>query len=262
MKAKHCILKKDKKGVFFITLNRPEVHNALNDELIGELSSIFKTANGDNHVRLVVLSGNGKSFCAGADLNWMKKVVDYTLEESFKDSMKLANLFNEINNLNKPLVGIVKGVALGGGAGLAAVCDEVICTRESIFGFSEVRLGLIPAVISPYVIAKIGEGAARSTFLSGARFSAERAYELGLVHHVVEKEKLEETKENLIGAYLKAGPKSSCLAKDLIRNITSRKQTQKNLDYTCEAMTHARLSEEGQEGMKALLEKRNPNWTQ
>ncbi|OFZ26904.1 MAG: enoyl-CoA hydratase [Bdellovibrionales bacterium RIFOXYB1_FULL_37_110] len=250
---------KDERGVAFITLNRPEIHNAFNDDLIKGLTNIFKDMDGDSSVRLVVLSGNGKSFCAGADLNWMKSMVHYSEEENFKDSQNLANLFFTINNFKKPVIGKINGAALGGGCGLVSVCDFVITHSKAKFGFTEVKLGLLPATISPFVIAKIGQSHARALFMSGHIFKAKHAKKIGLVHKVVEPDELDEKTDEAITHFLQAGPLAAMASKALIKNVLI-KEGHDLIEYTCLEIARLRVSPEGQEGMNALLEKRKPSW--
>jgi len=254
---------KDERGVVTVTLTRPELHNAFNDILIDELTQEFKNLDNDESVKVVVLTGEGKSFCAGADLNWMKRMKDYSDEENYQDSIKLAGLFEAINNFRRPVIGRINGAALGGGAGLVAVCDYVIASEKSKFGFTEVRLGLVPAVISPYVIAKIGESNARVSFLTGDRFGGEEAVEMGLIHKVSLDRYFEKDINEAVEKFLKAGPKAQALAKELVRNVVhlhGMGDREKLMDYTCRTIAKARTSEEGQEGMAALLEKRKPKW--
>ncbi|HEX7828869.1 MAG TPA: enoyl-CoA hydratase-related protein, partial [Thermoanaerobaculia bacterium] len=174
-----------KEAVLTVTLNRPEVHNAFNDELIGEAIDLFSNLDVDA-ARVVVLTGTGRNFCAGADLNWMSQMVSYSREQNVRDSSLLAKMYALINECPLPVIGRIQGAAIGGGVGLAAVCDIAIAMDTSQFGLSEVKLGILPAVISPYVIAKIGETHARALFLTGERFNAERAWRIGLVHRTVE----------------------------------------------------------------------------
>jgi methylglutaconyl-CoA hydratase len=251
--------RKDERGVAFVTLNRPDIHNAFNDELILGLTNVFKEMDLDESVRLVVLSGNGKSFCAGADLNWMKSMVSFTEEENFKDSQNLANLFFTINNFKKPVIGKINGSALGGGCGLVSVCDFVITHSKAKFGFTEVKLGLLPATISPFVIAKIGESHARALFMSGHMFKARHAKKIGLVHKVVEPEELDEKTNEAINNFLVAGPKAAMASKSLIKNVLI-KEGRELIEYTCKEIAKIRISPEGQDGMNALLEKRKPKW--
>lgn len=250
----------DQRGVATITLNRPDVHNAFNDEMIVELIDCFKQLSADSSVRMVVITGVGKSFCAGADLNWMKRMKDYSFAENLADSKKLAELFNVINKFPKPTIARMNGAALGGGAGIIACCDYVIAIDTALIGFTEVRLGLLPAVISPFVIAKIGESHARAAFLSGVRFDMLRAVRMGLVHQISSFDKLDEDLESLLKEYLAAAPEASVMAKKLIEEVMSRNSIEEAQHYTCELISKVRAGKEGQEGMSALLEKRKASW--
>ena len=249
------VIHKDQ-GVVEVWLNRPELHNAFNAELIEEMIQTFESFKNE---RLIILSGRGASFCAGADLNWMKAMKNYSREENFLDSKKLAKMFSTINECNIPVIGRINGHALGGGVGLVSVCDHVIAIEEALMGFTEVRLGLIPAVISPYCISKVGESNARSWMLSGERFNALEAKRMGLVHDVVAvgsdlDAKVEEIKKR----FLAAGPIATKEAKKLVREVV--KNLKNSEDYTCQMISERRISEVGQEGMRALLEKDKPNW--
>lgn len=250
----------DERGVATVTLNRPELHNAFNDELIKDLIACFHELDTNSGVRLVVLTGEGKSFCAGADLNWMKRMKDYSHEENVKDSQALAELFTVINRFSRPVIGKINGSALGGGAGLVACCDFVVAVDSAVIAFTEVRLGLLPAVISPFVIAKIGESHARASFLSGAKISMARAFVMGLVHQVTTSEHLDAEVEKVIADFLLAGPVAAVKAKDLINRVVRTETIEDARDYTCEVISKARISSEGQEGMTALLEKRKASW--
>jgi methylglutaconyl-CoA hydratase len=254
MKHLEIINKAD--GVVEVWMNRPELHNAFNAELIDEMIQTFQSFKDE---RLIILSGRGASFCAGADLNWMKAMKNYSKEENFQDSKKLAKMFSTINDCNIPVIGRINGHALGGGVGLVSVCDHVIAVEEALMGFTEVRLGLIPAVISPYCVSKIGESSARSWMLSGERFNALEARRMGLVHDVVAvggdlDAKVEEVKKR----FLAAGPIATKEAKRLVREVV--KSLKNSEDYTCQMISERRISEEGQEGMRALLEKDKPQW--
>ena len=254
----------DERGVAYISLNRPEIHNAFNDEFINELNLCFKSLDLNEDINLVVIQGEGKSFCAGADLNWMKKMVDYGHEENYEDSRRLSTLFQNINHCRFPVLGIIQGAALGGGSGLVACCDYALASEKAVFGFTEVRLGLVPAVISPFVISKIGESHARALFLSGTKFSAEEAHRIGLVHGVCKEEEFQEKKESLIKSFLKAGPVARMKAKSLIQNVielTHKGDILEVTDYTCHIISELRVSKEGQEGMSSLLEKRPSKWS-
>lgn len=252
----------DDRGVGTVTLNRPEIHNAFNDQVISELTQFFTENRENPDLRLIVLTGAGKSFCAGADLNWMKAMKNYSFDENVADSKRMNDMFHAINTFPKPIIAKVNGAALGGGTGLISCCDFVIASDRAKLGFTEVKLGILPAVISPYVIAKIGESQARANFLCGRRFDAHKAKELGLVHEVVPPEELDQKTEEVVGEFLSAGPKASCLAKDLVFNVLDKKNQGANAvsDYTTKFIAEVRASDEGQEGMSALLDKRKPNW--
>lgn len=253
---------KDGRGVMTVTLNRPELHNAFNDTLISDLTTFFTGLQNDDNLRLVVLTGAGKSFCAGADLNWMKKMKDYSDEENYRDSVALAELFKAIDDCPVPVIAKVNGAALGGGTGVISACDYAIACHSAKIGFTEVGLGLVPAVISPYVMRKIGVTNARAYFLSGQRFTSALAKEMGLVHQVVPLDDLETQTERLIEKFLKAGPRAARAAKELIRGVEARLSgdDQELQRFTCETISRIRVSDEGQEGMNALLEKRAPSW--
>ncbi len=247
----------DKQGVYEVWMNRPDLHNAFNAELIEELITCF--SNIPATARVVILSGRGSSFCAGADLNWMKSMKDYSKDENFKDAKRLAGLFATINDCDVPVIARINGHALGGGVGLASVCDYVVAVEEALFGFTEVRLGLIPAVISPYCISKIGESHARAWMLSGERFSAQKAKEMNLVHDVASSlSDLDVKVEELKKRFLAAGPEAAREAKKLVRGVV--KNLKASEDFACKMISERRISAEGQEGMRALLEKSKPNW--
>lgn len=248
------VIEKDK-GVKEVWLNRPDLHNAFNAELIEEMIALFESFKDE---RLIILSGRGSSFCAGADLNWMKAMKNYTKEENFRDSKRLAKMFSAINDCDVPVLGRVNGHALGGGVGLVSVCDFVIANEDATMGFTEVRLGLIPAVISPYCISKIGESIARAWMLSGERFSAAEAKRMGLVHEITSVIDLDTKVEEFKKKFLAAGPEAAKEAKRLIRGVMMSLKGSE--DYTCQMITDRRVSAEGQEGMRALLEKDKPAW--
>lgn len=258
MQGKYYLFE-EKENVVTITLNRPEIHNAFNDELISELTNCFLSLSKDKKARVIVLTGKGKSFCAGADLNWMKSMKDYSDTENFEDSKKLSDLFHAINDCPIPVIAKVNGAALGGGTGLIAACDFVIACKSAKFGFTEVRLGLVPAVISPFVIAKIGESNSRAWFLSGEMFLAEEAKHIGLVHSLTPLDDLDNATEKVIEKFLKAAPIAAREAKELISNVV-RKKPADITKYTCETISRIRISDEGQEGMSSLLNKTKPNW--
>jgi len=242
-----------------VTFNRPEVHNAFNDKMIEELTHVFKDIHGREDMRVVVLTGEGKSFSAGADINWMRKVKDYSFEENLQNSLKLADLFYFIYSLPKPTIARVNGAAIGGGTGLVAVCDIAIASSVAKFSFSEVKLGLVPACISPYVIRKCGEGRTREFFLTGERLSAGKALSAGLVNQVVQPEKLDEAVEDLVNQLLSSGPQAIGVCKELLENVPGL-NFEEAKEYTARVLSGLRISDEGQEGTKAFLEKRKPKW--
>lgn len=255
--------KRDRRGVETITLNRPELHNAFNEVVIESLTKKMSELSQDKNLRAIILTGEGKSFCAGADLNWMKKMKDYSVEENFKDSVELANLFETINNVPVPVIGRINGAALGGGSGLVAVCDIAIASDRAKFGFTEVKLGLLPAVISPFVVAKIGETHARATFLSGEMFDAHRALQMGLVHQVCGLDELDQKVEEQVSKVLEAAPSASREAKKLVKSLMGhwQKNTYPEVkEFTCRTISKIRIGDEAQEGMSALLDKRKPTW--
>jgi methylglutaconyl-CoA hydratase len=245
--------------VAYVTLNRPEVRNAFNEALIAELMAWARGVADEPGLRVAVLAGHGKVFCAGADLTWMSRMVDYTREENVRDAHALAAMLDALDRLPVPLIGRVHGAALGGGVGLAAVCDIVVAAADAVFGFTEVKLGILPAVISPYALAKIGASAARELFLTGARFPAARAREIGLVHAVVTPAELDAAVARYVGELATSGPNAACAAKALIAEITGR-PPREAAAVTTEAIATHRTSPEGQEGMRAFLEKRKPDW--
>jgi methylglutaconyl-CoA hydratase len=251
------LLVDDADGVVRITLNRPDVHNAFNDELIGEAIQLFSDLAGRTDIRAIVLSGTGANFCAGADLNWMSRMVSYTRDENIRDSSRLAKMYAVINECPFPVIGRIQGAAIGGGVGLVAVCDIAIASRESKFGLSEVKLGILPAVISPYVIGKIGASHARALFLTGERFDAERALRIGLVHRVAED--LDAAVAETVTALKSSGPEAVRECKKLIAHVAEHDLVD-TVPYTIEAIATRRVSEEGQGGMKAFLEKKKAPW--
>ncbi len=250
----------DEKGVAYLTLDRPELHNAFNDELIEKITTTVKDLDKNEKVRLLVLTGEGQSFCAGADLNWMKKMKDYSESENYQDSLKLSNMFWTLNSFKKPVIAKLNGSALGGGVGLVSCCDYVIAAETAMLGLTEVRLGLVPAVISPFVLAKMSETHARAYFMSGERFSASKAMMMGLVHEVVKAEELNEATDKVIKSFLMAGPQAAVVAKDLVFKNKEMGLSKAVQEYTCKTIAKIRTGSEGQEGMTSMLEKRKANW--
>jgi methylglutaconyl-CoA hydratase len=246
-------------AVEHLTLDRPEVRNAFNEEMIAELLEWTEALHADATVRAAVLRGAGPVFSAGGDLTWMARTIGYTREQNLRDADTLARLYSRLDTLPFPLVACVHGAALGGGSGLAAVCDIVIASRDAVFGFTEVRLGILPGVISPFVVAKIGQSAARHLFLTGERFTAGRAREIGLVHAVVEPGELEAEARRVVDALLACGPKAVAATKALVRSVSAGPPSDLAA-LTAEALADARTSAEGQEGLRAFLEKRRASW--
>ena len=247
--------------VGLITLNRPERHNAFDDVLIAELTEALRTIEADDSVRVVVLGGAGKSFSAGADLNWMKRMSGFSKDENLRDAMGLGALMRTLAHLRKPTVARVHGAAYGGGVGLVACCDIAVAAQAATFSLSEVKLGLIPAVISPYVIAAIGERAARRYFLTGERFEAAEAWRLGLVHELaLDPGELDEKVGEIVDALLAAGPVAQREAKELIRAVAHRPVLSDVIQDTAERIARVRSSPEGREGVGAFLDKRKPSW--
>jgi methylglutaconyl-CoA hydratase len=247
-------------GVVSLTLGRPEIHNAFDDRLIGELTDELERLGADDAVRVVVLTGAGRSFSAGADLNWMRRTASYGETENLADARALARLMQTLNELPKPTVARVNGPALGGGTGLVACCDVVIASEQAVFGTTEVRLGLIPSVIGPYVLAAIGPRHARRLMLTGERISAAEALRLGLVHDVVAAEQLDLTVERMVGELLKSGPDAIAAAKRLIRDVSGRPIEPALIDDTAQRIAALRATPEAREGIGAFLEKRAPGW--
>ena len=242
-----------------VALNRPEVRNAFNDEMIEDLLEVFAEIRDDRDIRAVVLTGEGRVFCAGADVHWMKRVLDYSYEKNYEDSLTLARMLREIFTCPKPVVGCISGAAIGGGTGLVAVCDIAIAADDTVFAFTETRLGLSPATISPYLLKRMGERNVREYFLTGERFTAARAAAMGLVNAVVRPKELDAAVDEKVGMMLKNGPEALAVSKDLIREIAQR-TLEDNGPYTAGVIAKMRVSEEGQEGMNAFLEKRKPRW--
>ena len=246
-----------------LTLNRPDVRNAFNEHVIAELAAWAADARAAaqrGEVRAVVIAGAGKTFCAGADVAWMAKTVRYTEEENLRDATAMSRMFAAIDALPVPVVGRVQGGALGGGAGLAAVCDIVVADAGALFGFTETKLGILPAVISPFALAKIGRSAARELFLTGMRFSAARAKEIGLVHAVVPAAELDAAVDGYLREILTAGPDAIAAAKALIPDVW-RRTAEDATAITAAAIAARRVSAEGQEGLRAFLDKRKPSWS-
>ncbi len=247
------------KNVGYLNFARPEIHNAFNSTVIYEMSELFDELLDYKELRVIILSGKGKSFCAGADLNWMRSVKEQSFEKNLDESNKLADLFYQIYTFPKPIVGRINGAAIGGGTGFVAVCDISIACESAKFSFSEVKIGVVPACIGPYVIKKMGEGKARELFISGERMYAKRAHEVGLVNSVVADDKLDDEVDKLKNLILSSGPEAVAMAKKLVSEVPQMTPEQFK-PYTAEMIANLRVSDEGQEGMDAFLNKRKPNW--
>lgn len=248
-----------KDSVAHVSFCRPDVHNAFNDSVIYELTDLFDRLDKEKNLRVVVLTGEGKSFCAGADLNWMKRVISQSFDENLKEANALAELFAKIYHFRCPVIGRINGAAIGGGVGFVAGCDIAIAAETAKFSFSEVKIGVVPACIGPYVIKKIGEGKAREFFITGERMAAEKAQKIGLVNICVPDDRLDDEVSSLIKMIMSSGPDAVAMAKVLVSSVSGMTEEQYK-PYTAEMIAKLRISDEGQEGMSAFLEKRKPKW--
>jgi len=244
-----------------LVFNRPTVRNAFNEELIGELTSWARAAASATDIRCVVISGAGPVFCAGADLAWMARVAAFSHDENVRDARRAVEMFEALDRLPMAVIGRIHGAALGGGAGVAAVCDIVVAESDTVFGFTETKLGIVPAVVSPFVVRKIGPSAARHLFVAGARFSAAHAREIGLVHAVVDGVELDDRVNQYVREVLTSGPQAIAAAKTLLRDIDGATVGEAGA-ITSETLARQRSSDEGREGLQAFLEKRRPAWSQ
>lgn len=260
MKTPAILTEIDAQGVATLTMNRPEVHNAFDDFLIAAMTAALKRLEEDPSVRVVILAASGKSFSAGADLAWMRRMADYSRAENLSDALGLAALMQTLHSLKKPTIARVQGAAYGGGVGLVACCDMAIASERATFCLSEVKLGLIPAVISPYVVAAIGPRAARRYFQSAEVFSAAEACRWGLVHEVVAEEKLAATVAALAATLLHNGPLAMAAAKKLVERVATARLDAALFRDTAERIAEIRASAEGKEGLSSFLEKRQPAW--
>lgn len=242
-----------------VTLSRPEIHNAFDPQMIAELHGCFEQLAADDSVRVVVLTGAGQSFCAGADLSWMRATLDYTRPDNIADAARMAAMYETINTLPKPVIGRINGAAVGGGVGLVACCDIAIAVEGAKFGFSEVKLGIVPGVIARYVVPKIGASHARALFVSGRRFDAAHAQRIGLIHELVTADQIDAAVHKTIADLLTSGPEAISRAKQLVHAVATLPY-EEMLRATVEAIANARISAEGQEGLRAFLEKRKPSW--
>jgi methylglutaconyl-CoA hydratase len=260
MSEPRVLVSVDGRGIATVSLNRPSVHNAFDDVLIGELTQVLQRLSNDSDMRAVVLTGSGQNFSAGGDLNWMRRMAKYGEAENFADAMALAALLRTLNEMPMTTVARVNGAAFAGGVGLVSCCDIAIAAEEAIFCISEVRLGLVPATISPYVVAAIGSRAARRYFLTAERFSAAEAHRIGLVHEVVPRATLNAAVETILAAILEGSTQAQARSKRLIAEVLGRPVTPEILELTAHAIADARASAAGQEGLAAFFDKRNPAW--
>jgi methylglutaconyl-CoA hydratase len=260
MKMHQTLLVEIARAVATVTLNRPEVRNAFNELVIAELTQVFQELGQNPEVRVIVLAANGPAFCAGADLNWMKKMSTYSMEENLADAQKLSEMAREIYSCPKPVIAKIQGDCYAGGVGLAAACDITVAVDSAQFCLSEVKLGLTPATISPYVIKAMGANAARRYFITAERFSAQEAYRIGFMHEVVAVEKLDETIAQLAKAIVNNSPNAVTETKWLVDDVTNAEIDDEMMAYTAELIAEIRTSEEGREGIASFLEKRKPNW--
>ncbi len=261
MDYKYLEVREIQTAVVQVTINRPEVHNAFNSAVMEEFEHCFNALGVRQDIRLVILRGRGVSFSAGADLDSMKSLKESGEDQNKVESLKLSAMFAAIDNLPVPLMGVVQGAALGGGTGLVSVCDYVIAGPRARFGFTEARLGILPAVISSYAVSKIGFSWARALFLSGKRIGPELALQIGLVHcYEPDEESLEKRVGEMIGEFLACGPSAVRLSKQLLKKLPDYVDPQELREYTSQLIAGARVSPEGQEGMAAFLEKRRPAW--
>ena len=250
----------DQRGVARVTLNRPEIHNAFNDAVIAGLTERFQALEADDAVRAVVITGAGRSFSAGGDLNWMRGMADYSDAQNRADALRLADLMHTLDGLAKPTVARVNGAAFGGGVGLVACCDIAVAADSAVLCLSEVRIGLAPAVISPFVVRAMGARRARRYFLTAERISAADAVTIGLVHEVVPAAELDNAVDGFIGLLLQGGPESIREGKSLVNFVEGENDRAAWREETAARVARMRASSEGQEGLSAFLEKRKPNW--
>ena len=243
-----------------IWMNRPDVHNAFDEALIKELTAACQALDGDDAVRVVILAGRGKSFSAGADLNWMKRAANNSVEENMTDARALASMLRTLAEMKKPTIARVHGAALGGGTGLTAACDIAVASTKAIFATSEVKFGIIPSAISPYVVRAIGARQAYRYFQSAERIDASRARELGLVHEAVEPEALDAKVQEIVAALIQGGPLSQAAAKDLIRAVDNQPINDTLVEDTAHRIAYLRATPEAKDGIAAFLDKRQPGW--
>ncbi len=251
-----------KNSVGTVWLNRPNVHNAFNDVMLSEIIEVVEDTNNNDDLMCIILRGRGKSFCAGVDLNWMRDVAKNSYEQNYTESLQLSKCFYTIYTCNKPTIALVHGVSLGGANGLLSACDLAYCVNDATFSLSEVKIGIIPACISPYVVKRVGEYGSKDLMLTGKRINGKEAENYKLVNKSLPNNELESYVNEIIGYLKTSGPKAMMQAKELIYEISNKLSLMEAYDYTAKMIADIRASEEGQEGMAAFLEKRKPNWVE
>jgi len=247
-------------GLAHISLNRPDIRNAFNEVMINEITHAFRTVEAMESVRVILLKGTGKAFCAGADLNWMRDVSRYSYDQNYAESYRLSDCFFAIYNSPKPTIAIVHGAAIGGANGLLAACDIAICEKDTVFSLSEVKIGIVPACISPYIIKRVGEYGARELMLTGRRIKGYEAESYRLVNKSLPADEMDAYINEMVGSLLTSGPDAITQCKTLIDKVVNHLSMTDALEYTARMIAEIRSSKEGQEGMAAFLEKRKPNW--
>ena len=250
----------DSRGVAQVTLNNPDKHNAFDDQMIIELTNAFNALAANANVRIMLLKSEGKSFSAGADLDWMKRMASYSYQQNLNDARALAAMLKALHQMPIPTIARVQGATFGGAVGLISCCDIALASSNASFALSEVKIGLVPSTISPYVIAAIGERHAKRYFMTAERFDANTAVQIELVHEAVEKSLLDDKVEQLVTAILSNGPEAVAVAKQLIFAVSGKPIDSKLIEHTCEVIAGIRVSAQGQEGLSAFLDKRKPNW--
>ncbi|MBV1910411.1 MAG: enoyl-CoA hydratase/isomerase family protein [Kangiellaceae bacterium] len=259
-KAASITVKMSSNGVARVTLNRPDIHNAFDDQFIKELTRAIEKIERNNEIRILVLDAAGKSFSAGADLNWMKRMATYSWEENYQDSLKLAGLMQALYESSKTTVAVVQGAAFGGGVGLVACCDIVLASNKALFCLSEVKLGLIPSVISPYVVKAIGERNCKRYFATAERFNVSEAQQMQLVHKIIPHEELTDFRKDFVNKLLANGPIAMYQSKQLIDHVVNKPINEALVLETAHRIADIRASNEGREGVSAFLDKRPANW--
>ena len=260
MDSTPLLVSSDDDGVTTLTLNRPDVHNALDRRTVNALHDALEHLHDDDATRVVLLRGTGRSFCAGADLEWMRHMADFSEQENFEDARQLSELLQALNRFPKPTLAAVHGPTYGGGVGLVACCDIALASQAAVFCLSEVKLGLVPGVVSPFVVAAIGARAARRYFQSAERFNAEEALRIGLVHQLAAAPDLDRAVEVCVAALLEGGPRAQAEAKQLVAAVRNAPLDRTLMNETARRIARARVSEEGREGVAAFLEKRPARW--